>query len=44
MISYILFTAEPTDYQFWAADINNDSVLNILDVVMLVDLILGNQP
>ena len=31
---------EPNDYQFWAADINGDGDLNVLDVVLLVDLIL----
>ena len=40
LINYILFIEEPSDSQHWAADVNSDTALNILDVVMLVDLIL----
>jgi len=27
----VLEVIEPTDYQLWAADINNDGLINILD-------------
>ena len=41
MINFILmFSDGPTESEFWAADINSDGVLNILDVVLLVDMIL----
>ena len=43
-INYILYIEEPTDYQFWAGDINADTTLNVLDVVQLVDLILSVNP
>ena len=39
-----LYIEEPTDYQFWAGDINADTTLNDLDVVQLVDLILILNP
>ena len=42
VISFILQTAEPADSQFWAADVNGDGSLDILDVVTLVDWILNN--
>ena len=32
-----------TDIEFMAADINDDGILNILDVVSIVDLILNPQ-
>ena len=41
-LSFILQTAEPADSQFWAADVNGDGSLDILDVVTLVDWILNN--
>jgi len=41
MVSFIL--GEPTDeYEYSAADINQDGLLNILDIVALVNIILGN--
>ena len=40
MVSFIL--GESTDeYEYSAADINNDGEVNILDVVQLVNIILG---
>ena len=40
MVSFIL--GEPTDeYEYSAADINQDGLINILDVVQLVNIILG---
>ncbi len=41
MVSFIL--GEPTDeYEYSAGDINQDGILNILDVVALISIILGN--
>ena len=39
-INYLLYIEEPSDYQFWAGDVNSDTVLNVLDIVVLVDIIL----
>ena len=33
---------EPTESQFEAADLNDDGIINILDVVALVNIILGD--
>ena len=41
MVSIII--DEPTDeYEYSAGDINQDGILNILDVVALISIILGN--
>ena len=41
MVSFIL--GEPTDeLEYSASDINLDGILNILDVVALISIILGN--
>ena len=40
LINFILFIESPSDYQFWAGDVNTDDTLNVLDVVIMVDIIL----
>jgi hypothetical protein len=40
LVNFILGSIEPTPEQFWAADLNGDGELNILDVVVLVKMIL----
>ena len=42
MVNYALYIETPNDLQFWAADLNQDGSINVLDVVLLVDLILGD--
>ena len=34
-------TAGFTDYQIWAADINSDSIINVLDIVLLVNIVVN---
>lgn len=41
VISFILEQAEPTFEQFCAADINSDGALNVMDIVAIVEIILG---
>jgi len=36
-----LNTNTPNPYQTWAGDINGDGILNVIDVVNLVNQILG---
>jgi len=43
LINFIILINEPTEYQFWAADMNGDMVLDVLDVVRLVNIILDNS-
>jgi hypothetical protein len=33
---------EPSTEQFEMADINNDGIVNVLDIIQLVNIILGN--
>ena len=33
----------PTDYMIWAADVNQDSTYDIIDVLTLVDIILNDN-
>ncbi|UCE18582.1 MAG: hypothetical protein JSV84_17305 [Gemmatimonadota bacterium] len=37
----ILGTHAPTSGQSWAADVNEDGAVNIVDAVVLVNIILG---
>ncbi|NOZ08091.1 MAG: T9SS type A sorting domain-containing protein [FCB group bacterium] len=37
----IILGLAPTPYQFWAGDINQDTILNVMDVVLIVDIILN---
>ena len=41
VINFILGSDTPDVSEFAAADLNSDSILNILDVVILTNLILG---
>jgi hypothetical protein len=43
LVNYMLDEGEFGECEFWAADISLDSLINISDVVLLVDEILGNQ-
>ena len=40
MVNFVLYIESPNDSEFWASDINDDGMINILDVVQLVNLIL----
>ena len=42
MVNFALYTEDPTNSQFWASDLNNDGAINVLDIVMMVNLILGD--
>ena len=41
LVNFVLGTDNPTGIEMSAADINQDGILNILDVVSIVNLILG---
>ena len=43
MVNFVLNTTTPTEEQFLAADINQDGILNILDVIGVVSEILGTN-
>ena len=40
LINIILETSLPNDFEIWAADINQDGFINVLDVMSLVIIIL----
>jgi len=40
-VSFILETVTPSDYESWASDMNADGELDVLDLVLLVEIILG---
>ena len=42
IITFILVQDEPTAYEEWASDLNNDGFINVVDIVTMVDIILGN--
>ena len=31
---------EPNDYQSWAADVNSDELIDIIDIVLIINIIL----
>jgi len=37
----VILSGDSSDFQDWAGDIDSNGVLNILDVILLVDQILG---
>ena len=39
-MAYIIESSQPTAEQFEAADVNQDSALDVLDIVTLVNIIL----
>ena len=41
LINYILNAVAPNECEYLVSDINNDSNLNILDVVLMVNIIFG---
>ena len=41
MVGYILGTIEYSDGQICAADLNGDTIINVVDIVAIVGLILG---
>jgi hypothetical protein len=41
-VNFILGTTIADECEFYAGDINEDGVLNVLDIVQLVNVILGN--
>ena len=41
MVNFVLNTEIPTEEEFLTADMNQDSILNILDVIGVVSEILG---
>ena len=42
VVNFILNSDVPSGAEFLASDLNNDGILNILDIVTLTNLILGN--
>ena len=43
MVNFVLNTTIPTEEEFLTADINQDGILNILDVIGVVSEILGTS-
>ena len=41
IVQFILETLNPSEYQFVAADINSDGQLNISDVILIMNIVLG---
>jgi len=41
MISFILNESDPTEEEYMASDCNEDGTLNVLDVIVLINWILG---
>ena len=42
LVNFILLVNEPTDTQLFWLDMNQDSTLNVQDVVILINYILGD--
>ena len=42
LVNFILDADAPNALEFEASDLNDDGILNILDIVTLTNLILGN--
>ena len=40
-MSFVLLMEEPDAYEAWAADMNDDGQVNVLDIVNIINLILG---
>jgi|TARA_B110000438_G_scaffold298408_1_gene346595 hypothetical protein len=43
MVNIIITDIEPSDSQFCHADLNQDGELNILDIVLIVNQIMGGE-
>ena len=41
IVNFALNVTEPTEAQFYSADINSDGVIDILDIVNIINIILG---
>ena len=41
VVNFVLGSDNPSSSEFSASDLNNDGMLNILDIVTLTNLILG---
>ena len=41
LITFILNSNDPNDYEFQASDMNNDNTLNISDIVLIVNIIIN---
>ena len=41
MVNIIIGNYDPSDEQIVVADLNNDNLINVADIVLLVSLILG---
>jgi hypothetical protein len=42
VVGYVIGDNNLSDAQIYLSDINNDSVTNVLDIVQIVSVILGN--
>ena len=42
LTGFVINIDQPSDNEFWAADINQDQTLDILDIVLLIDIIFQN--
>ena len=42
MVQFILGTQDPTIGQSFASDMNIDATINIQDIIILINIILGN--
>ena len=40
LVNIIIYSLELSELEFWIADLNEDSIINILDVFMLIENIL----
>ena len=40
LVEIILLTYEVDQYTMWASDLNNDSIIDIFDIILLINLIL----
>jgi hypothetical protein len=38
----IILGSDPSNYELWSADLNQDNVIDILDIVLLINLILAS--
>ena len=42
IVNFAIYIEEPSESEFWAADLNGDNMLDILDIVNIVNMILDN--
>ena len=41
-LNFILNNTEPTSTEFYVSDINEDGQINVVDIISIVNVILGN--